>query len=68
MVGIFIGLTGVMANTVGGIVFLRCELDDVDIVVSPVKPMATPSKEYAPTAAPFRSLEASTSALLNNKG
>ncbi|CAN0409834.1 unnamed protein product, partial [Laminaria digitata] len=52
-----LGLRGITANTVRAFAFLRRELDDIGIVVSPAKTVALPPKGHAPTAEKISLLE-----------
>ncbi|CAN0596235.1 unnamed protein product, partial [Laminaria digitata] len=52
-----LGFMGITANTVRAFAFLRRELDDIGIVVSPVKIVALPPKEHAPTVEKISLLE-----------
>ncbi|CAN0515098.1 unnamed protein product, partial [Laminaria digitata] len=45
-----LGLMGISTNTVRAFAFLRRELDDIGIVVTPAKTVALPPKGHAPTA------------------
>ncbi|CAN0521080.1 unnamed protein product, partial [Laminaria digitata] len=52
-----LGFMGITANTVRAFAFLRRELDDIGIVVSPAKIVALPPKGHAPTAEKISLLE-----------
>ncbi|CAN0590314.1 unnamed protein product, partial [Laminaria digitata] len=52
-----LGLMGITANTVRSFAFLRRELDDTGIVVSPAKTEALPPKGHAQTAEKISLLE-----------
>ncbi|CAN0519985.1 unnamed protein product [Laminaria digitata] len=52
-----LGLMRITANTVRAFAFLRRELDDIGIVVSPAKTVALPPKGHAPTAEKILLLE-----------
>ncbi|CAN0489423.1 unnamed protein product, partial [Laminaria digitata] len=54
---ISLGLMGITANTVRAFAFLRRELDDIGIAVSPAKTVALPPKGHAPTAEKISLLE-----------
>ncbi|CAN0514005.1 unnamed protein product [Laminaria digitata] len=45
-----LGFMEITANTVKAFAFLRRELDDIGIVVSPAKTVVLPPKGHAPTA------------------
>ncbi|CAN0458038.1 unnamed protein product, partial [Laminaria digitata] len=62
-----LGLMGITANMVRAFAFLRRELDDIGIVVSPAKTVALPPKGHALTAEKISLLE-SVDVRISDKG